>query len=263
MRPWSVLLVVIAGLTLLSIAIAWGNMPVSTQPEAVVGEQKTPVIVELFTSEGCSSCPPADAVLAELEKTQPVANAQIIALGEHVDYWNYLGWSDPYSDANFSRRQQDYAQTLKATVYTPQMVVDGHVEFIGSNLKQATEAIAKATRAPKAKLQITQLNPDQIKVTATDLPKAAASEKLALMLAITETNLSTNVARGENAGRKLQHSTVVRQLSVIGAAPTAETKLRFEATWRRENLRIVAFLQEQKSRRIVGAAVLSGSELQP
>jgi hypothetical protein len=110
------------------------------------------------------------AVLAELEKKQPVANATIIALGEHVDYWNYLGWSDPFSAAIYSSRQQGDARTLNANVYTPQMVVDGRAEFIGSNAAQAAEAIAKAARARKTKVQIVRSPPDKIKITATDIP---------------------------------------------------------------------------------------------
>ena len=263
MRPLSILLFVIVGLTILSMAVAWGNLPASSQKQALAAGAKTPVIVELFTSEGCSSCPPADAVLAELEKRQPVANAQIIALGEHVDYWNQLGWADPFSSGKFSERQQDYSRALNANVYTPQMIVNGQVEFIGSNLKQATDAIAKAVRAPQAKVQITRLAPDQISVTATDIPKVAAGDTLDILLAITETNLSTNVARGENAGRKLNHVTVVRQLTVIGTAPSATAKLSFEPNWQRANLRIVAFLQERMSRRIVGIAAINGSEIQP
>lgn len=260
MRPLNILLFII-GVTILPMAC--GNMPSASKPEAVAVDKKTPVLVELFTSEGCSSCPPADAVLAELEKNQPVANAQIIALGEHVDYWNDLGWADPYSSATFSARQQEYSRALNANVYTPQMIVNGQVEFIGSNLKQATEAIAKAAQASTAKVQITRIAPDKIKVTATDIPQTPAGDNLEILLAITETNLSTNVARGENAGRKLNHVTVVRQLSVLGAAPMAETKLNFDKNWRQENLRVVAFLQERMSRRVVGSTAVNGGELQP
>ena len=91
-----------------------------------------PVVVELFTSEGCSSCPPADAFLARLESQQPIPNTQIIALEEHVDYWNSDGWIDPFSGREWTLRQQDYAETLKNNPYTPQLVVDGHTELVGS-----------------------------------------------------------------------------------------------------------------------------------
>jgi hypothetical protein len=126
-----------------------------------------PVIVELFTSEGCSSCPPADEVLARLERTQPVEGAEIIALGEHVDYWNYIGWSDPFSSPAFSERQGAYAKAFgRDGVYTPQVVVDGSAEFVRSNWNRAVAAIAQAARAPKANVQITT---DQKKADAVSL----------------------------------------------------------------------------------------------
>ncbi len=261
MKPWSILLVVIASLTVLSLLISRQNLSAPVASDAVesqsaVAPQKAPVIVELFTSEGCSSCPPADVVLAELEKKQPVANATIIALGEHVDYWNYLGWSDPFSAAIYSERQQDYARALNANVYTPQMVVDGRTEFVGSNAAQAAEAIAKAARAPKANLQIVRSQPNKINITATDIPKVTANDQLDIVVAITENNLQSNVVRGENAGRKLRHGTVVRHLQVVGEAPMAEAKLIFAPDWNRENLRVVAFLQERRNRRILGVTVL-------
>src|SRR5499427_8004033 len=117
---------------------------------------RSPVIVELFTSEGCSSCPPADEVLAQLQQTQPIAGAEVIALSEHVDYWNYIGWSDPFSSSSFSARQQTYAQAFgqQDRVYTPQMIVDGQTEFNGSAMNKAREEIAKAARSPKADVRI-------------------------------------------------------------------------------------------------------------
>src|SRR5213595_2786377 len=111
----------------------------------------TPVVVELFTSEGCSSCPPADLLLRRLQQEQPIPGAQVITLSEHVDYWNQLGWTDPFSSSFFTSRQQIYARTIKSTdVYTPQMVVDGSAAFVGSDDRKAFVAIMDAAKAPKA-----------------------------------------------------------------------------------------------------------------
>src|SRR5260370_6253914 len=118
------------------------------------GANATPVVVELFTSEGCSSCPPADEILSKLDKMQPIQGVEVIALGEHVDYWNKLGWIDPYSSADFSRRQSRYSDAFNQdSVYTPQMIVDGRDEFAGGNMERAPAAIAKAAQAPKANIQ--------------------------------------------------------------------------------------------------------------
>src|ERR1700758_1874902 len=103
------------------------------------------VIVELFTSEGCSSCPPADQLLKKLSEEQPIHGAQVVALEEHVDYWNHLGWRDPFSDVEFSRRQEQYSGVFRNDgVYTPQMIVDGQVEFTGSREGRAREAIERS-----------------------------------------------------------------------------------------------------------------------
>src|SRR5271166_5943636 len=117
---------------------------------------RVPVLAELFTSEGCSSCPPADALLMKLDKMQPVAGAQIIVLSEHVDYWNSLGWKDPFSSPQFSRRQADYARLLGSEVYTPQLVIDGRVQLNGSDGRDIQAAIARAAAKPKLPVQIVQ-----------------------------------------------------------------------------------------------------------
>lgn len=255
MKPWNVLLLTIAGLILLSIVVVWTNLPAEAQT-ATAGE-RIPVIVELFTSEGCSSCPPADAVLSELEKSQPVANAQIITLGEHVDYWNYLGWSDPFSNAIFSQRQQAYSQSLGSNTYTPQMVVNGRAEFNGGDAHKAAATITRAIREPRAKLTLTSGANAKIAVTTTAIPAGVDVTNLQVVLALTENNLSSNVVRGENAGRVLKHRTVVRSLKVIGTPAKAEANLTFDKNWKRENLQIVAFLQDSKNHRIYGATVMA------
>src|SRR5215467_866280 len=115
----------------------------------------TPVLVELFTSEGCSSCPPADALLQKLERFQSIGGAEPIVLSEHVDYWNDIGWKDPFSSHEYSERQSAYAaQFGNGRVYKPHMVVDGRFECIGSDERRATEAIEEAVMAPKAPVRI-------------------------------------------------------------------------------------------------------------
>src|SRR3954452_17804240 len=110
---------------------------------------RIPVLVELFTSEGCSSCPPADTLLGVLDEKQPIPGAEVIVVSEHVDYWNYIGWTDPFSSAVYSRRQQEYGRRLGLeSVYTPQMVVDGQFQFVGSDERLATAAITRSARVP-------------------------------------------------------------------------------------------------------------------
>lgn len=240
----------------------------------VATAQRVPVIVELFTSEGCSSCPPADDVLARLEKEQPVAGAEIIALGQHVDYWNRLGWNDPYSSAAFSRRQSDYSRAFGQNgVYTPQMVVDGRTEFNGSDARAARAAIAHAAQWQKASVTLAR-NGDAasktgsiaLQVRVANLPRLARGDSADAWLAITESGLGTDVPRGENAGRRLQHSAVVRRLErlAVTAAPpangaavwTAAPVVALAPQWKRANLRLVVFVQERNSRRMLGAAAM-------
>jgi hypothetical protein len=234
---------------------------------------RSPVIVELFTSEGCSSCPPADAVLERLQQTQPVAGAEVIALGEHVDYWNYIGWSDPFSSAAFSARQETYARALgqQDRVYTPQMIVDGQTEFNGSAMNKALEAIAKAARSPKADVRIvipetkTQKDNQEIRfnVSVKNVPPVDRGDVAEVILALTEDKLSSNVTRGENSGRKLAHTAVVREMRALGRVDPATKTFDSEKTmaiadsWKRDDLRVVVFVQERAQRRVLGAAVLN------
>src|SRR5271165_5951072 len=125
---------------------------------------RTPVLLELFTSEGCSSCPPADRLLETLDRTQPIAGADIIVLSEHVDYWNSLGWRDPFSSATFTDRQNTYASKLHhESVYTPQLIVDGRSELVGSNAAKAKQVIEMAAREEKAPLQLEASEPQSRK----------------------------------------------------------------------------------------------------
>ena len=245
--------------------------------EPVAGA-RSPVIVELFTSEGCSSCPPADEVLAQLQQTQPIVGAEVIALSEHVDYWNYIGWSDPFSSSAFSARQETYAQAFGQLdrVYTPQMIVDGQTEFNGSAMNKAREAIAKAARSPKADVRIvipetkTQKDNQKVRlnVSVKNVPPVNRGDVAEVILAITEDNLSSNVSRGENSGRKLAHTAVVREMRALGRVDQAkafdsETNMAIAKGWKRDDLRVVVFVQERAHRSVLGAAVLNLAAPQP
>jgi hypothetical protein len=235
----------------------------AASPAATV--TSTAVLVELFTSEGCSTCPPADKILANLDRTQPVNGVQVIALSEHVDYWNRLGWKDPFSSAEFSRRQTDYARVLGAKdIYTPQMIVDGRVEFVGSKLGTALEAISKAAGLPKANvsiaIKVSTPNSVTLGIQVQNIPSVSGGDIADVMLAITESGLVSDVSRGENSGRKLEHSAVTRKMIRVGAvegrAFSAERTIDLNSSWKRQNMRAVAFTQERASRRVLGAAVI-------
>src|SRR5215467_15396569 len=170
----------------------------------------TPVLVELFTSEGCSSCPPADALLQKLERFQPISGAELVVLSEHVDYWNDIGWKDPYSSHEYSERQSAYAaQFGNGSIYTPQMVVDGRFEFVGSDEHRASQAIEEAAKAPKAPVHISLGSSDDkttvVHIQVGPLPSAARNQSAGVFLGLADNSDESQVSRGENAGRMLQH----------------------------------------------------------
>jgi len=231
---------------------------------------RRPVLVELFTSEGCSSCPPADALLIQLEKESPVAGAEIIALGFHVDYWDDIGWKDRFSSSAYSRRQYDYAEAFKTrSVYTPQMVVDGHTQFVGSDSKRASAAIDRATRAPKIAVRISAAPAGarriKFKFHVPAFYPLNASDNAELSFAIAEADLFSEAKSGENSGRRLNHTAVVRNYRALGAIKRGEEaqrelELLLPTDWRLENCRAVAFVQERRSRVVLGAVQISLAE---
>ncbi len=220
---------------------------------------RTPVLVELFTSEGCSSCPPADALLTKLNEEQPVRRVQIIALEEHVDYWDRQGWRDPFSSAEFTARQKGYVQQLQLdAAYTPQMLIDGRREVVGSDSQGALRELAKAAHNAKLHVQVTvrEKSADHV---ALSVQADAAKSSGDVFVAITESKLATDVARGENAGHNLKHSMVVRKLIPLGefkagVAFSAEKAVPLAPEWKAENLSAVVFVQEGAGGRTLGAA---------
>jgi hypothetical protein len=177
------------------------------------------VLVELFTSEGCSSCPPADALLAKFYREQPIDSADIIVLEEHVDYWDQLGWHDRFSSHQYTERQNRYGSRFNLNdVYTPQMVVDGSEQFVGNDAAQARRAIAhSATQSPKVPLSLSMPTLDGHHVSATISAGTQSSlPKADLYAALVDPFATTDVRNGENGGRRLQHVSVVRSLQRIG-----------------------------------------------
>jgi hypothetical protein len=241
-------------------ALALGSAKGSDKP-AAAPDARMPVLVELFTSEGCSSCPPADAVLARLVESQPVPGAVVIALSEHVDYWNRLGWSDPYSSKLLSERQGAYAASFRNSgLYTPQVVVDGQAELVGSDERGVEREIASASREPKLEVALARGQAaSSLRVRVAPSGKPAKGHEADVLLALVEDDLHSQVSRGENSGRRLSHTAVVRRLDVIGrivdgGAFDKEVPVTFDPAWKLEKLSAVAFVQERPAGRVLGAA---------
>ena len=214
---------------------------------SVMAGGNTPVLVELFTSEGCSSCPPADQLLAKLSAVQPVPGVDFIVLSEHVDYWNRLGWKDPYSAQLFSERQSRYAAVLGSDdVYTPEAVIDGRTGVVGSNSGGVLSAIREAAKETKTPLTLAvQRDGNQVNVSVQQAGQAE------LWVALVEASTTSQVMHGENSGRTLQHVGVVRSLQHLKNGAGGIT---INPAWGAKGLRVVAFAQEKRSLRIVGAA---------
>jgi hypothetical protein len=213
------------------------------------------VLAELFTSEGCSSCPPADALLGTLRQEFATAGFEVIPLGLHVDYWNSLGWRDRFSAAEFSGRQEQYARALGTDgPYTPQLVIDGRAEFVGSDRARARSAIVEAAGRPQAAgIELSIDTSGKLMVKAS-----SAKDGAAVMLAITEDNLATKVGAGENNGRELRHAAVVRELRRLGAIQNgnfeSSVPLAMEKDWKPADLRAVVFVQQGSAGEVLGAA---------
>lgn len=221
---------------------------------SIAGIAQSPVVVELFTSEGCSSCPPADAVLLQLSQKKPGEAPPLILLGEHVDYWNYIGWTDRFSSKQFSERQGEYAKALHAEVYTPQMVIDGQEQFVGNDAGEVSSRIAAAAKKPNpAQVSLTWEGSGRLRVSV----HSSTAAKADVLLAITEDGLSTQVANGENGGKTLHHAAVVRQLRGIGEMANGSFEKTIDvpqqAGWNAAKLKVAVLVQDAGSRRILGA----------
>jgi len=248
-------------LTVFGIALR-RNARAATETEArATAAAASSVVVELFTSEGCSSCPPADAALSRLAQRAAVPGVAVVPLALHVDYWNDLGWPDPFSSAAYTARQREYASaTGERGLYTPQAIVDGEAQMNGADEPALRRAIAAAAARPKATVALERgATARSLVARIGALP--AGIDGARVTLAITEDGLRVDVPRGENAGRRLDHDGVAREVRAIGAVTakggTIEASVRVPAGARRDRVRFVVLVSDARTRRVVGVGTLA------
>ena len=219
-----------------------GYFTAAPAPQAAPPPATGTVVAELFTSQGCSSCPPADRLLSEL--LEDADGAEVLALSFHVDYWNYLGWKDPFSDAAFSERQRRYADRLHDRVYTPQLILNGRASVVGSREAQVRRQVAllsKTTLPVSVALTAPTVEGNRLTVDYT-VTGAAAKDRL--HLALVERHLEVAVRRGENGGRTLRHDNVVRAFETVAAAAGGTHTLTFPAGVDLANAAVIAYVQD-------------------
>ncbi|MBM0203938.1 DUF1223 domain-containing protein [Micromonospora sp. STR1s_5] len=215
-------------------------------------------VVEMFTSQGCNSCPPAEELLSEIERDARDRGQNVFALGFHVDYWDDLGWPDQFADAAYTARQEAYARAFGTRgLYTPQMVVNGTVEFVGSDRRRAAAAIMSAmasTATTPLALSIANVGNDRVMV---DYRTEQPPERAVLQMAVVERDLTSEIARGENAGRTLRQDNVVRAFRSVGLdAERGQVELATPPGLDPRSASVVGYVQEGGERAIVGATAI-------
>jgi hypothetical protein len=216
------------------------------------------ILLELFTSQGCSSCPSADKLVEKTLLDAQKSGKKVFALSYHVDYWDRLGWKDPYSQAQFTQRQYDYSKWMNSeNVYTPQIVVNGTDEFVGSDSKKMTQTISKLSDGgSKINFQFENIywkkEVVNLEINISDLPKNSQ-----LNVALVNKNTETSIPRGENEGRKLTGVNVVRVLQKLpSTALKNKVNLLIPNDLEKSNTRIIAFLQDKNTHQILGVSQL-------
>ena len=223
-----------------------------------------PVLVELFTSEGCSSCPPADELLEQMDAAQPVPGVQLIVLSEHVDYWNHDGWKDPYSSAQLTERQSGYVHSLRLnTPYTPQFIVDGAGELKGK-ASELAQTLQKASTSPKVAVRIRSLSfeagsPALVRAHI-DVDGTSQKHNAEIFVVVALDHAESQVLRGENTGRHLTHVAVAQEFIKIGKLEKQKTfsqdfQVKLKPGTEPANVRIVAFVQDPGLGKVLGAAL--------
>ena len=259
MRPFIAALSVYLFVPYLSSVAACQAQPVFPQTSET---GKPGVLVELFTSEGCSSCPPADSLLRQLDAQPTLKDAQIVVLGEHVDYWDGDNWHDRFSSREYTLRQQDYATRFHISgPYTPQMVVDGRREFVGNDASALRSALIHAASERKALIRLSvkwvTTQELQLQIEMDLLP--AGSKAADLYVAIADNADETQVRGGENSGTSLKHVAVLRSLHIVGKVDPRggqkEFTIQIPRSSKKENLRVVAFIQEMSNGNVLGSTL--------
>lgn len=251
---------VVAACALLAVAAAGGIHNAA----AAAGATPTPILLELFTSEGCSSCPPVDAWVNQLDAAQPVPGAELIVLEEHVDYWDHDGWRDPWSSAQLTERQRGYSEELgRNDVYTPQVILDGNVEvrpWEREQVRQSFERLAQTTTVPVSLESLGWMPEGSVfggRVVVDDSGQRRGGD---VYVAVALDHAQSQVAAGENRGRHLVHVAVVERLLKIGRAEKGTSfdqpfQVRLWPGASREQLRVIAFVQEPGPGRVLGATM--------
>ena len=224
-----------------------------------------PILVELFTSEGCSSCPPADDLLQQMDVSQPAPGAQLIVLSEHVDYWNHDGWKDPYSSSSLTERQSGYVRSLGLnTAYTPQMIVDGASELKATGTQQLIQALQKAASAPKIPVRISSLSVEAASAALLrahiEVDGTPQKHNADIYVVVALDHSESQVLRGENTGRHLAHVAVAEEFIRIGKLEkqksfSKDIQIKLKPGIEPTNIRVIAFVQEPGPGKVLGAAL--------
>ena len=209
-------------------------------------------VIELFTSEGCSSCPPADALVEEVQKKYK--NENVLVLGYHVDYWDRLGWKDPFSSAEYTKRQNYYADIFNLnSIYTPQIVVNGETEFVGSNRTKLLNAISenlKEKSESNINLKSSMTHDGKISVEYSANSINGTQEQLILLLV--QKMATTKIKRGENAGKTLHHVNIVKEISFHSVSGNEQSfTLKLPDGLAKENFFVAAFIQFRNNGEII------------
>jgi hypothetical protein len=230
----------------------------SSQINAQHGASLKPfAVVELFTSQGCSSCPAADRLLSKtISESKLDSGINIFALSFHVDYWNHLGWTDPFSQKEFSKRQNNYASVLNLnSVFTPQMIVNGNRQFVGSNEQSLKDALSRSLRVvPAASFKMLSVTMKKNETASVKFSIIGNYTGCSIHFALLSLRDTTFIKRGENEGLTVISENVVRQFISIPAIAEGEINFKGPPLPADRNLAVVAFLQQNSNLKIIGAA---------